>query len=399
MRFLRRYRLPAGANVSVPMTPLQRAQLQHDVLTSGWWTAERLRAVRTFMYRRALRTLQNRMTDGSLQVEDEDIQNLNIHLQEVDRIWDEWTVQEDAVLQVSSWSKPSLRLPKMKGILISSPQPLASRMCPIHIKVSEDAIRFDRFSRHLGNLRVVWTILDIEVDAEHDVLDICFVMSTAREVTRDYYLPPRTLFNRGSNPQRAGILMAVLAGGAHRKFMTDMLERQDAKKDGAIIHEAILDAISAGNATLLRYLLYLAIALAKQTRRCNDEGHEKSDVEVRPVANVPWIIARGLSESCNSCFESINSYDFFLRAIQVERMDSLTVLMEWLGVEEETETLEDIQNDLSVLLKRSIQTAAIRQASASKLQTKLKGKSICLCMLKPKLLATISHPGRYLNKH
>jgi hypothetical protein len=290
--FLRRFRLPADADLALPLSPEARADLQRDVLCSGWWSIDRFYALHLFVWRRHLYAVESRRRQNLFWMEAAPLQQFG-HL--VRQTKDEWrsisTPPAQACIEGEDAGGPPppppppaaaappvlpwKTMPRCQLIMATNKRRHQRvKAVPVHLTVGQTRFGF----RCPGHPAVVvqWDLLDINVDDAgrddfaHNVRTVRFNTDDDRHVpdpeqTQEYHLPPRPLLTAPFTARKRGVLTYLVQEAGGKSFITDDRRRRQGpteEQDAQLIHRAILDAIPLGDVRFLQILLEFARMVA-----------------------------------------------------------------------------------------------------------------------------------------
>ncbi|KAK5056820.1 hypothetical protein LTR84_012352 [Exophiala bonariae] len=288
--FLQQYHavLGIGMNVSFPLSSKERAQLQHDVLCSGWWNISRFHAVHLFLFRHHLLSFRARLDEPDLLTGFDQIDKLDAYIRRFESHWASWTAPRNGVGPkdlplILPWkSMPNYHLSIIISVPLMKPSPALqiswdgfARPQPGDELFTEEACEVT-LSQHAFIFRQAWAgtecwnVLRINESEPEDLpsrLSFGGQQSSAilenmkaDSKGRPYFLPPRPLLTSPLTAQKRGILVYLIQEAGGRCFITDIpsLNHDSTRADDEkILHHAILEAIPLGDLPFLKILLIM----------------------------------------------------------------------------------------------------------------------------------------------
>ena len=284
--------LPKDANLSFPLSPDKRAQLQHDVLCSGWWNINRFYGVHLFLFQYHLLNLEARVDESKFWMEVAQSHYFARYTRNVAQHWKQWTAplgssQSSKLPSILPWkSMPNqtfwmgspleepVRHPPIFGDMISEEETT--------LTLNQHAFMFERNSFGLE----CWNILRVNVAgwcSDNDGGDEIHTAHEEQENRQDRKsrlssLPPRPLLTPPFTPRKRGILVYLVQEAAGRCFITDtpLLNNNASRHDDRkLLHRAIIEAIPLGDVQFIKVLLAL---LQEQTppHLAPDQGYSQA---------------------------------------------------------------------------------------------------------------------------
>lgn len=263
-------------NCSFPLSPEDRACLQHDILCSGWWNINRFHAVHLFLFRYHLRSLKARLEEDACLTSVDQVHSFAKYVRKFESHWALWTaprkggtVVEDLPLILPWKSMPTyfvstrLKLPSEEAF----PGPyydLTEEACDI--TVSQHAFVF----RRGWHGQECWNIMRVnDFEPKNGSSRLFFGEDQNGErlenmrvdkKNRPYFLPPRPLLTPPFTPRKQGILVYLVQEAAGCCFITDkpyLNQNSTRADDEKVLHRAILEAIPMGDLPFLKILLIM----------------------------------------------------------------------------------------------------------------------------------------------
>lgn len=275
--------------------PQERAQLQHDVLCSGWWNINRFHAIHLFLFRHHLLSFRTRLNEPQFLISPDQRNKLDEYIRRFDVHWSRWVAPrergaEDFPLILPWKSMPSCHffistyspaLPLAPVLEVSSEgssgltPPVVVTFPPLNnvstreacdITLSQHAFIF----RRAWSEQECWNILRVnEGEPEEISRRRFFQWLQSRETLenvkadskgRQYFLPPRPLLTPPFTAKKRGILVYLIQEAGGRCFITDtpyLSHNSTRADDEKILHRAILEAIPLGDIPFLKILLIM----------------------------------------------------------------------------------------------------------------------------------------------
>jgi hypothetical protein len=337
--FLNQFRLPPTAGLPFPLSIEQRAQLQHDVLSSAWWSPDRFHALHCFLYRYYLISLAKHQRAGTMWMPELDVQKYIGHLRHINAYWTECI--QTAALGDPNDSRITSRVvfPTMSVLIWERTSTLDCK--PEIARCSTSQFGFSWFAYNEGQeASAAWPLFDVNEPERYGPLNA----ADGGSDHLDYYLPPRSLLKPPFTSRKRGILICLLQELAGRRFITERAHQQNIQEDFRLMHEAILFAIPTGDARLLKYLIYLASQI---TRKSNTAKQPLDSREPPTILNNGNRIPKDIECVLVDVSFSQNVFlQYYAASVSTRQPHSLKLLLEHIPVFTAQESLNDFQSTM-----------------------------------------------------